>query len=330
MAELTQVRRQHHPWAREATQAFSTGNTATALAAYEEKGAIVAAETKVQARAQLLESWAQDARRHPTESQLILAYTRDDVHELNIAAREIRITRHELGPSEVLTTNRCEREFAPHDRILFLRNEKSLGLKNGTLGTIEAIDHGVLQVKLDGPDETQVIVDTRDYQDLDHGYATTVHKSQGSTVDRTYVLASRYFDRHTSYVALSRHREAATVFYGRDEFAAGVGQGGVIDPAAARQKLCTTLSRARPKELAHDYLDRHVAEQPTVDRSAPEPTRPPTPEEIEAAARERWLSYRAGAAKGLEPTSDLARRQQVDRSRDLDQGRELPDDDLSL
>lgn len=202
MAELTQVRRQAHPWARQATQALAAGNTGAALASYQERGAIVATQSKAEPRTALLAAWGKEAEAAPAESRLILAYTREDVRELNNAAREIRQSRRELGRSVVVQTTRGARELAANDRILFLRNEKSLGVRNGSLGTVEAIEQGILHVRLDGQEEARVIVDPRDYHDLDHGYATTIHKAQGSTVDRTYVLASRYFDRYTSYVAL--------------------------------------------------------------------------------------------------------------------------------
>ena len=50
-------------------------------------------------------------------------------------------------------------------------------------------------------------VEQRFYNNVDHGYATTVHKSQGATVDRVKVLASLSLDRHLTYVAMTRHRE---------------------------------------------------------------------------------------------------------------------------
>jgi ATP-dependent exoDNAse (exonuclease V) alpha subunit len=114
-----------------------------------------------------------------------------------------------------------------------------------------------------------------------------VHKSQGATVDRTYVLASRYFDRHTSYVALSRHREAATLFYGQDEFAAPSSQGAAPDIAEARRQFEYTLARARPKELAHDYLE------PGVDAGKQEDTRHNSPADVQARARKAWMASRA-------------------------------------
>jgi len=39
------------------------------------------------------------------------------------------------------------------------------------------------------------------------------------TVDRTYVLATPGMDTHSSYVALSRHRDGIALHYARDDFA---------------------------------------------------------------------------------------------------------------
>lgn len=45
-------------------------------------------------------------------------------------------------------------------------------------------------------------IDAAQYAHIDHGYAVTVHKAQGATVDRAYVLASGGMDRHLAYVGL--------------------------------------------------------------------------------------------------------------------------------
>ena len=254
VAELQQVQRQRAPWQRKATQQLAGGATAQALCAYEAQGAVLPVPTRESAYDALLARWAHDGAAAPKITRLILAYTRADVQTLNARVRTLRQQRGELGLAASMATTRGAREFAVHDRLAFLRNEKSLGVKNGSLGTLEAIEDGLLQVRLDGPDERRIIVDTRFYQDLEHGYAATVHKAQGATVDRTYVLASPHFDRHATYVALSRHREAVTLFYAQEDFSPG---GAQADPSAAfaRARLIQTLSRARPKELAHDYLE---------------------------------------------------------------------------
>src|SRR5690606_3465811 len=82
--------------------------------------------------------------------------------------------------------------------------------------------------------------DHKDYADIDHGYAATIHKAQGMTVERAHVLATPGMDRHAAYVALSRHRSSVDLHYGKDDF-------------ADRSKLVRTLSRERAKDMASDY-----------------------------------------------------------------------------
>jgi hypothetical protein len=55
MSELTQVRRQTHAWARDATQALASGETLTALAVYERQGAVTQTVTNAEARQRLLD-----------------------------------------------------------------------------------------------------------------------------------------------------------------------------------------------------------------------------------------------------------------------------------
>jgi len=270
VAELQEVRRQKKAWQREATKQLASGRTPEALATYEKQQAIVAVEERAQARSALLARWARDAKAEPKASQLVLAYTRDDVHELNKAVRALREQTGQLGRSQEIATEQGKRDIAVHDRIRFGRNEKTLGVKNGSLGTVERIEDGVLQVKLDGPGDTRVAVDTKFYKHLDHGYATTVHKAQGTTVDRTYVLATQHFDRHATYVAMSRHRETATVFYARDDFG---GRGGATDPKEVQTRMVSALSRERSKDLAHDYLEAPAGGTLTLDIKTPAPTK---------------------------------------------------------
>jgi Ti-type conjugative transfer relaxase TraA len=318
MAQLSQVRRQREEWAREATGDLANGRTAKALQAYESRGRIVGTATYEQAQGRLLSAWSQDRQRAADESRLILAYTRDAVGKLNDQARAILKEEGALTGGQMVQTTRGAREFAPGDRVLFLRNERSLGVRNGTLGTVERIGSGAMQVRLDGDNEPRITVETKDYADLDHGYACTVHKSQGATVDRTYVLASGYFDRHTTYVALSRHREAATLFYGQDEIAAPWSQSAAPDAAQAKQQLEDMLSRARPKELAHDYLD------PIVEAAQLEAAFDTASAALQARSREAWQAYRKGLEK---PTAINKAGQAADASMERTRGL---DDEHSL
>ncbi len=219
--ELAEVRIQHVEWQKQATVEFS-GNSEQAekaLRMYHHHGHIHELQTRQDAKDQMLKEWAnqQQIPKQKHETSLMMAYTNRDVTELNQGAREHRKTHGELrGYEHTFMTEKGERHFCAGDRIIFLRNEHSLGVRNGSLGTVENINRTAMTVKLDKGD--RVAIDTRMYKDFDHGYAATIHKTQGSTLDQTFVLGSRHFDKHTAYVAMSRHRENVTMYYAKEDF----------------------------------------------------------------------------------------------------------------
>jgi Ti-type conjugative transfer relaxase TraA len=222
-AEITEIRRQREGWQREATRELATGRTGVALDRYEAAGMVRGHESREAARSALVDGWDSVRQARPEASQLMLAHTRADVAELNQLARHRMRDAGALGADQVVQTERGERAFAAGDRVMFLRNERSMGVKNGSLGTVERIEpHGgggsSLAVRLDGADLRQVQFDLKDYAQIDHGYASTIHKSQGVTVDHGHLLASDGLDRHAAYVGMSRHRETLAVHYGADDF----------------------------------------------------------------------------------------------------------------
>jgi len=236
--EITEIRRQREDWQRGATRALATGRTGEALAAYENRGMVQAAETRDEARGALVEAWDRDRVASPGRSRIILTHTNAEVKDLNEQARGRLRAGGMLGEEFKVRVERGERTIAAGDRVMFLRNERGLGVKNGTLGKIREVSPERMLVELDGG--RRVAFDLKDYAHVDHGYAATIHKAQGVTVDRTYVLATPGMNRHAAYVALSRHREGVQLHYGRDEF-------------ADRDRLVRTLSRDRAKDMAGDY-----------------------------------------------------------------------------
>ena len=252
-AELSDVRRQGEEWMRQATRDFASGRTGEALAAYSENGMVHVAPTRDAARDALIDRWDAERRVDPAASRMILTHMNKEAQMLNQAARERLAAHGELGANVVVQTERGMRHFAANDRILFLKNERDLGVKNGTLGTVEKAAPDKFEVRLD--DGRRIAVDVKSYAHIDHGYAATVHKTQGMTVDKTHVLATPGLDTHSSYVALSRHRQGTALHYGRDDF-------------ATEQKLRSTLARERPKDMALDYDRKGVAGK----GAAPAPT----------------------------------------------------------
>ena len=237
-AEIGEVRRQRENWQRDATRDLATGKTGHALGAYRSRGMVHEAQTREQARDDLIDRWDRDRQASPDRSRIILTHTNDEVRALNEAARGRMRAASDLGDEVRVTVERGMRHFASGDRVMFLQNERGLGVKNGTLGTIEQVSAQSMTVQTD--DGRSVRFDIKDYNRIDHGYAATIHKAQGMTVDRAHVLATPGMDAHSSYVALSRHRYGVDLHYGRDDFA---------NP----DRLTRTLSRDRAKDMASDY-----------------------------------------------------------------------------
>ena len=279
-AEITEIRRQRTDWQRDATRWLATGRTPDAIQAYRDQDMVRGADTRSQARAVLVGSWDRQRQAEPDKSRIILTHTNAEVQSLNEEARERLRASGDLGEDVGVQADRGTRQFASGDRIMFLRNERSMGVKNGTLGTVEQVAADRMGVRLD--DGRQVAFEVKDYAAVDHGYAATIHKSQGVTVDRTHVLATPGMDRHAAYVALSRHRDGVQLHYGRDDFASDA-------------KLAAVLSRDRAKDMAADYaVEPDEAARAFADRREirlPERVREIV-EKVEAKARSMFAGFK--------------------------------------
>ena len=318
-AEIGAVRRQRAGWQREATRELATGRTGAALGRYEQAGLVQGAETREAACAALVAGWDAERRAAPEQSRVILAYTRADVAALNRQARERLREAGELGEEREVTTERGARAFAAGDRVMFLKNDRGLGVKNGTLGTVEEIEAGGrFTVRLDGAgaggagadgSARRVGFDVGEYGHVEHGYAATIHKAQGVTVERTHVLASGLMDRHAAYVALTRHRDGVALHYGRDEFA----DGAQLARSLGRERLKdTSLDYAGPGRTGPGGTEREGAELADAaaayaERRGLDPLRPASEivvrqgPEPRRSLRERLGGLRAGAAGREDP-----------------------------
>ncbi|WP_421418434.1 Ti-type conjugative transfer relaxase TraA [Agrobacterium tumefaciens] len=234
--ELSGIRRQRHDWQRQASVAFATHKTAEGLAAYRDHGAIHFAESREEAMAQIVRDYVADSEKRADGTRVAMAHRRADVRALNAAIRSELQNRQRLERSHGLSddvdrgdgeagreltfqTNNGKRAFGPGDRIIFLENNRDLRVKNGMLGTVEHVEPGKIIARLDGRGGDSVSIPTDSYQAIDHGYATTIHKNQGATVDRAFVLASSTMDRHLTYVAMTRHRDGVQLYADIKEFA---------------------------------------------------------------------------------------------------------------
>lgn len=195
---------------------LADGRVREAINAYDANGCVSSSSTRNGAMAALVENYLTDVELNGSDiSRLAFAHRRKDVYALNQAIRA-GLRCGAPKPETLLTTETGPRAFAVGERIVFSRNDKTIGVKNGMLGTVREVDERQLLVELDadGGKARSVSFDPDRYNAFDHGYAVTIHKSQGATVEKSYVLASRTLDNPLTYVALTRHRQEMKLFVG--------------------------------------------------------------------------------------------------------------------
>jgi len=272
-AEISTIRRQSESWQRENTLRLARGEGDVALMDYAERGFVHNQETRDDAIEHLVTQYLADvgqggeAKRHA-----VLAHSNAAVDAMNEQIRTGLIDQGLIEKSKVFSikveaeTNSDEpdREAMPTtrsmeigigDRVLFTKNDSNIGVKNGTLGEVIGIRGHELQVKTDSNES--VAVDLEQYSHLKHGYAMTIHKSQGITVDKTSVLATPTLNKHLGYVGLSRHRGDINLYYGKDDF-------------PALEKLANRFTQIERSESVLDFAARHEVNLETGEKeSAP-------------------------------------------------------------
>jgi len=155
------------------------------------------------------------------KNQLLLVSTNGSRKEYNDMIRWEYICDGQLdeGVPFKITSHNGEkdvtekRRFAGGDRIIFTANNSRLGVLNGTMGQIKAIQGSVFTVRTDSGE--QVTFDMGQYNNIDYSYAVTNYKAQGMGVD--FVVADmsttgRGQNRNAAYVDLSRAKQRAIVF----------------------------------------------------------------------------------------------------------------------
>lgn len=253
-AEMNDIRRQKTDEEKAMVQDAKAGRSEKVIAYLEADGRLHqhddrAAVTNAMATATVADLAA-------GKTSLALAESRAEVHAINQIARDhAKAAGLVTGEDAKFSAERGERQFATGDRVIFLENSKDLGVKNGTTGTVEKAADGALSVRLDdtakkGADgkedlatATRVTVQQDVYNKLDHGYAMTVHKSQGVTVDRAHYAPGSMAHRELAYVALSRQRETVQMHITKDQ-----------RDGLAKQ-LCT--SRAKGSSSDFQRVEKH-------------------------------------------------------------------------
>lgn len=244
--ELTGNRRQRDPLERQALARLREGDPEPYLAHAARSSRLNVDTDATAARQRLLEDWWQDASRDRSRN-VMLAYRREDVQDLNQAAHELMRRSGRLGRQAVSFD---EREFRVGDQVVCRRNDTRLGLRNGTRGTIVNLDETTLTMRDDNGARRQI---SRAYaaENLDYGYALTGHAAQGATVDRAYVLLPDHGAlQEWGYVACTRARTTTRLYLADRDTLERETQLRQPDPATATERAAHALERPAAESLA--------------------------------------------------------------------------------
>lgn len=135
-----------------------------------------------------------------------------------------------------------ERIFRVGDRVIHRRNNYDLGVFNGDIGRIVAIDNEELICTVRFfPDDREVEYQRDDIVELDLAYAITIHKSQGSEFSAVIIpVLNQHFKmlyRNLIYTGLTRARRLAVFVGTRKAMAMAIRQQDPLQRQTALEQL---------------------------------------------------------------------------------------------
>lgn len=259
--ELRGIKRQEEEWMRSTVTAFADGDSRTGLSLLREHGALhISGGGPSATQGKLVEDWMKSEC--AVDERLVLTGTRQEASELN---SRIQAARRATRATGFLTVKLGSGEVARRgERVLFERNKRSLGVRNGDLGTIVRIhrpvdaspfNKGTVTIALDGGG--RVRVNLNNYEHLSLGYALTTHRAQGSTVDHALVYTTpERASRDMVYVQASRARSRLGVYCPGHDLGEDLAE---LSRSLERDSTFASMATERAREA---HAMRHSSEEP--------------------------------------------------------------------
>jgi hypothetical protein len=233
LADWNRISRQKQDWAKQASMFFSQGFVAEGLREYEARNCVHGSMTATHLGEDIAQAFIRDPA--APSQKLILATTNAQVKALNAVVRDRLKAAGKLHGSWKLPDTHMELSLG--DRLVFKERqavpagpEPTSNPKNSTkapsrlraniakneFATVMSISRqsdGSLDLlcQLDTPKEdgspNLVRLNSRAMGEIDHAFATTVHRSQGMTVDSVFAVPGTFLSKELFYVMATRHRE---------------------------------------------------------------------------------------------------------------------------
>ena len=261
--DLTRTRRHRHEWQREATHSVRRGDIRGALEAYRDRGCVQESRTQSEARAALIKRWTE--LEHSGVEVGVETFTNQERLQLNVLARAaFRDMGRLSSPDTYLETMDGKTPYAVGERVTVRETIRGAELFNGSAVTVRGIRGAVLDVER--RDGAVVSIDTREHPGVQHGYASTEYREQGSTRYAELQLLTRQVNQRSLTVSMSRHVDVYSAFYSREEFRKGFN--GVVQLGLRTQHKALVLDgveRGRAGDVFGPRLDRELERDRAVE-----------------------------------------------------------------
>lgn len=295
-AELTEIRRQKDDDDRvTANLHYSATDGAEIISRLDEQGQLRRVESRPDAYKEIAKDYINSDREE--REKLVIGGTRNEVSQLNKAIREERQEKGLLAKDghmmdTIAGGDKQRIEVAEGDRIRFGKLDKDLNLYNGlqgrVLGIIPGKEEGSFRIRavtesdIKANDGREVEWDTADYKHFTHGYAMTVHKSQGQGRKEVFHLANpQMTDKHLQLVAFTRSKEGYKMYALNDDIQD-------LEKRASKERL-----KVNAIDLVKDEQPPQTAREKWQERTAAKRQTPENPEDAkhrqEAADRLRRM-----------------------------------------
>ncbi|WP_129840370.1 MobF family relaxase [Streptomyces sp. RFCAC02] len=296
--ELETLHRFRTPGEAAATLLLRDGNPADAWRWHLTAGRIVGGDTDTMLNS-VFTAWQSDtaAGRHP----LMMAEDADSVRELNLRAQahQLATGRIDLGRSIAL---RDETRAGVGDVIVTRRNERRLSVlhgrdfvKNGDQWHIESLDEDGNAVARHTDHGGRVVLPAGYLQQhAELGYASSVHRAQGVTVDTAHGLITARTSREAAYVMATRGRHANHLHVVTEE---GQSMRDVLDTVVHSSRASASAhGTIRAEQERAGSIAQLVAEYADVHGRADSLRLERTARRVLGAAAERFISSDAWSA----------------------------------
>ena len=196
--------------------------------------------------------------------------TRNTLTARNAEGQEKVFHPRDLDPKRVGLYSPRTLDLSPGDRILFTENNRSAGFQNNETGTVVVAENGKVEIQKDNGQTVAIDPQNQKTHTLDYGWAVTVHRSQGRTIDRAFVagMASKVATAALAYVACTRERWHLQIFTDnikklQQAWARVADRATALDAtrAAAQGQEPDALQKAR--EQVRSQLPEHPQQQET-------------------------------------------------------------------